>query len=493
MSKKRIRQILAVFFFFGITLLFLDFTGVVSNYLDWMPRLQFLPALLAMNFFVIIFLLLLTFLFGRVYCSVICPLGVLQDIISHIVGKYKKNRFFFSPAKTFLRYFIFFVFLVATLFGVGVITQLLDPYSFFGRIAGQLFQPIYLGLNNLLAIFAEWTNSYLFYSVPIVLTSLTMLIVAIGSFFIVGYLSARSGRTYCNTICPVGTFLGFFSKFSLFKPIINTEKCNGCHLCSRNCKASCIDSTNQKIDYSRCVACFSCIDNCKKGAIEYRFVFDTNKKSVEQNAEKKQENQMRRSFLTMIGLGTATVAFSQKSVDGGLAEILDREIPQRKQPIVPCGAYSLDRFSKKCTACGLCVSTCPTKVLRPSSSLDHFMQPELQFTEGYCRPECTRCAEICPTGAIEKITSAEKSSIKIGTARIVSSNCLAATEHVKCDNCARHCPNGAITMVPSSEEGVFVPSINAERCIGCGACEALCPSRPFSAIVVDGLTVHREI
>lgn len=122
------------------------------------------------------------------------------------------------------------------------------------------------------------------------------------------------------------------------------------------------------------------------------------------------------------------------------------------------------------------------------------MQPEMGYENGYCRPECNRCSEVCPTDAIRLIDLAEKSSIKIGTARVVRKNCL-MNEGKHCGNCARHCPAGAISILPldSSEQPKYGPVVDAERCIGCGACENLCPVRPVSAIVVDGIEQQRTI
>lgn len=153
-------------------------------------------------------------------------------------------------------------------------------------------------------------------------------------------------------------------------------------------------------------------------------------------------------------------------------------------------------MQQHCTACQLCVSACPNDVLRPSQSLDTFMQPTLSYERGYCRPECTKCSEVCPAGAILKIDKAEKSSIQIGHAVWVKENCIPLTDKQECGNCARHCPAEAISMIPSevgNPESLKIPAINTEKCIGCGACENLCPARPFSAIYVEGHEHHRMI
>ena len=127
---RKIRITLASIFFIGVTLLFLDFTGTLHVWLGWMAKVQFLPAVLAMNFAVVAALVLLTLLFGRAYCSVICPLGVMQDVISWIHGKTKKKnrfRFTYSPAKKWLRYSVLAAFVVALVLGELVI-QCMYPF-----------------------------------------------------------------------------------------------------------------------------------------------------------------------------------------------------------------------------------------------------------------------------------------------------------------------------------------------------------------------------
>ena len=117
-----------------------------------------------------------------------------------------------------------------------------------------------------------------------------------------------------------------------------------------------------------------------------------------------------------------------------------------------------------CTGCQLCVAVCPNGVLRPSEKLTSLMQPEMSYERGYCRPECTKCSD--------ELKGVMKEWI------------------------ARHCPSEAITMVPSDTadpDSPKIPVVNTERCIGCGACENLCPARPFSAIYVEGHERHRTI
>lgn len=497
---KKIRRTLAIVFLLCITLLFLDFTGTAHAWLGWMAKIQFLPAVLALNVGVILLLVVLTLVFGRVYCSVICPLGVMQDVFGWMGKKRKKNRYSYSPAKSWLRYGVLAVFIVALLAGVGSLVALLAPYSAYGRIAQNLFAPLYGWGNNALAFFAERADSYAFYRTEVWLKSLPTLLVAAATFVAVGVLAWRNGRTYCNTVCPVGTVLGFLARYAWFKPVIDTGKCVDCKLCARNCKAACIDIKNHRIDYSRCVACMDCIGKCHKGAIRYahpRKIARTAEVRTEQ-VSPQQIDDARRSFLTAAALVTSAVTLKaqEKKVDGGLALIEDKKIPERTTHLVPPGALSARNFSSHCTACQLCVSVCPNEVLRPSAGLMTLMQPEMSYERGYCRPECTKCAEVCPAGAIRPITRAEKSSIQIGHAVWVKKNCVPLTDGKECGNCARHCPTGAITMVLSdthNPDSLKIPVVNTEKCIGCGACENLCPARPFSAIYVEGHEAHRVV
>ena len=496
---KKIRITLAAVFFVGVTLLFLDFTGTLHAWLGWMAKIQFLPAVLAANFIITAVLLLLTLLFGRVYCSVICPLGIMQDIISWIHGKTKKkNRFrlSYSPAKNWLRYSVLALFIAGLLLGAHSIAVIVAPYSAYGRIAANLFAPLYQWGNNLLAYLAERADSYAFYSVDVWIKSVSTFIIAAVTFIVIGILSWKNGRTWCNTICPVGTFLGFISRYSIFAPVIDTEKCRNCGLCGKQCKASCIDTKEHNIDYSRCVACMDCIDVCKDGAVHYALRKGKKAQTVSQKPEGADHG--RRAFMigTGLALASAATAKAQKKVDGGLAPVIDKTVFKRETPLVPAGAISLKNFTDHCTSCQLCVSACPNQVLRPSSSLTNFMQPEMSYERGYCRPECTRCSEVCPAGAILEITKEEKSSIQIGHAVVDLSLCIVNTDEVKCGNCARHCPAGAIKMVrknPEDAKSLMIPTVNEERCIGCGACENLCPARPISAIKIEGHEVHRTI
>lgn len=189
----------------------------------------------------------------------------------------------------------------------------------------------------------------------------------------------------------------------------------------------------------------------------------------------------RRGFLES---GAAAVA-AGKLVDGGFAPVSNPGVPERKTPVLPAGATGLVAFRKKCVACQLCVKFCPEKVLRPSRDPKRFLLPEMGFEHGYCRPACSRCAEVCPAGAIVKVSREEKLHTHVGRAIWHKDRCIAAQKGVVCTTCERHCPVKAIVLVKG------VPVVDAVKCIGCGACENLCPSRPMPAMTVEGCAVHR--
>ena len=554
---KKIRVILATLCLVAVTLLFLDFSGTLHHWLGWLAKIQFLPAVLALNLVVIIALLLVTILFGRIYCSVICPLGVFQDGVANLSRKGKKGKYSYSKEMKWLRYGVWVVFVVALIAGVNALVALLAPYSAWGRIVQNLLAPVWQWGNNLFASIAEKHESYSFYTKEVWLKSLPTFLVAIATLVAIVILAWKNGRTYCNTICPVGTTLSFFSRFAMFRPVIDASKCKSCHLCEHKCKAACIDiDGGKKIDYSRCVDCFNCIDNCKFDALHYRFAWGRGAKAevrsdgtlgrstaslrsapplasqseapvpplnvprvavvssakVPSDGNVAPADRTRRAFLVGSALalggsalsGVKALAQTEPAEDepvkiegeGGFADIIPKIAPRRSVSITPFGSESVEAFYKHCTACQLCVAVCPNDVLRPSKDLKHLMQPQMSFERGYCRPECVKCSEVCPAGAILRITPEEKTQWKVGTASIAPWLCLVDNGEVEeCGNCSRHCPVGAIQMVKKVREDgktVMIPSVEEEKCIGCGACENLCPARPISAITVNGYQIHHK-
>jgi len=446
-SLKVIRIILAALMLLGITALLLDTTGVLRHWLGWMPKVQLLPAMMALNVAVVVAILLVTLVIGRFYCAVVCPMGIFQDLFvwAHKLIFGKKRPYRYRKPANWLRYTVLALFVLAMLVGMNSIAVLIAPYSAYARMVTGLHAS---GL-------AQW--------------------VAIATLAVIGLMSFTMGRLWCNTICPVGSLLGLLAKHRLFGIRIDAAKCVGCRKCEHGCKAMCIDIDNKTVDHSRCVDCWNCLAQCPTGAISL---------GGKQPAEStKPVDDSRRKFVAgtvAVGAAMAVQAQEQK-LDGGLAALMDKQVPQRKTPLKPFGSQSIKNFGTRCTACQLCVSQCPEKVLRPSAKLESLMQPELNYTDGYCRMACTRCSEVCPAGAIQPISKEEKTAISIGCAVVLKDNCIG------CGTCARHCPSAAISMVDGK------PAVNEARCLGCGACEYYCPARPMTAIYVEGREIHTEI
>ena len=484
---RKIRICLQVVTITLVTLLLLGIGFRVHLWAGWVAKIQLVPAILAMSIAWIPIFIAIT-LFGRIYCSVVCPLGIMQDIFSWIGGKFKKNRFSYAKNKIWLRLVVLVGFIIAIIVGFAPVTTLIEPYSAYSRIVNSLFKPLYDLLNNWLASIDAANDRYNFTEVQIWMRSVTTFVVAIVTLVILGALAIWKGRLYCNTICPVGTALGHFSRHSIFRIQFDKDKCQSCGLCEKNCKSQAIDFKNGKVDYSRCVVCGDCLDKCKFDALHY-----TAKRPV---AEPKPVDTERRAFLVGAAVAgtTAALAQAEMKVDGGLAVIEDKKALKRQTPITPPGSVSARHMQDHCTACQLCVSSCPNNVLRPSNDFQHFMQPVMSFERGYCRPECTRCSEVCPTGAIKPISREAKTNIHVGHAVWIKENCVVLTDGVSCGNCARHCPTGAIQMIDYEcpEGTVQVPAVDENKCIGCGACENLCPARPFSAIYVEGNEMHHN-
>jgi formate hydrogenlyase subunit 6/NADH:ubiquinone oxidoreductase subunit I len=167
-------------------------------------------------------------------------------------------------------------------------------------------------------------------------------------------------------------------------------------------------------------------------------------------------------------------------------------IPERRNhPVSPPGSASIRHFTQTCTACHVCVGSCPSQVLQPSFlqyGLGGLLQPTMDFNASYCNFECTICTEVCPSGALRKLSVEEKKTSQAGGVVFVRENCVVYTENTDCGACTEHCPTKAVVMVPYKNS--HIPDVKQEYCIGCGACEHACPTRPYKAIYIDGNPIH---
>lgn len=491
---RKIRIAVALVLFAGITFSLLDFAGLLPASVEsFLPKIQFLPALLSLNIIVLVVLLAGTWLLGRVYCSVICPMGVFQDIFNFFGRKIiRRKKYGYRKNLGWLRWGIVALLLVCGLFGLNLLVGLVEPYSMYGRIVVNLFQPLYEYGNNFIANELMKHDIYTFYTVDVLFRSTLVLVVSIVTFLLLAVISFFWGRTWCNNICPVGTLLGYLSKFSLLKIHIDTDACNGCKVCGRKCKAYCIDTAAHKVDYSRCVDCFDCIDNCKQHAIS----FGLGRKKAASSAAV--DGQPDESLRTFIKAGTATALLLPVALSGRAQELLPPALKpvKRAVPITPPGSGSIDHLLAHCTSCHLCVGKCPSHVIKPAVTeygLGGFMQPTLDYSQNCCDVECTVCGDVCPTGAIRPLTTELRRTTRVGHAIYHPNNCLITRENVGCGLCATNCPLGAITMVPRGDEesGLNpIPSVDASVCVGCGACEYYCPATPLKGMTVEGYARH---
>jgi len=520
---KRLRVILAVIFFIPILFIFLDFRKTIpDNAFSIVTFLQFLPSFLkfisvlsfsAIGFFIVI---VFTVLFGRVYCSTICPLGIFQDIITRIANRFKKKkqRFFkYRKPLNLLRYSILSLCILFFVFGSVLLINWLDPYSIFGRFSTYFFKPLLVWGNNFMAHIFESINVYFFYNISQKPLQAGVYIVPVILFITVIGLSAKNGRIFCNSVCPVGSILGLISKLSLFKISIDSETCTSCGLCERVCKAQCMDFKEFYVDETRCIGCYNCLTICKSNSAKYNFALPKFKQgNAKINTLDKAHDEKRRKvitgtftyFLALAGLSIKNVraASPKNNIDTlkndtsdiiitrhlGTVPVDDRGI------ITPPGSFNIHHFTSKCTACSLCVSACPTGVLQPSFLEYGFlgiMQPHMDFTSGFCNYDCIKCTEVCPTGAILPQALEPKKRIQLGVAKFVIENCIVNTKGKDCGACSEHCPTKACHMVPYKGT-VVIPEVTENLCIGCGACEHVCPAEPYLAIYIEANAEHKE-
>ena len=517
---KVLRVILAIIVFTPILLIFIDFADVlpdsVARILDW----QLMPAVLGIETTIIVLLFLLTLLFGRIYCSVICPAGVLQDIFNRIscIGKKKKNgtmRFRYHKPANWLRYLILGATVVLAIFGFMELCLLLDPYSNFGRISANIFRPTVMWGNNVVAEILSTMGNYSLYHVSIKIST-AALVASITAFIVFAVMVYFRGRLFCNSICPVGALLSIVSRFSIFRMSIDNSACNKCKSCERSCKAEAIDATNMKVDASRCITCFNCTSSCTKNAIKYRLAplalikggnsvastYEMPEQEVlnaeasklqisepevpETEVTKDKFTESRRSFITTSAALAGAVplhALAQSNGTGG----------NKKLPVTPPGSLSIERFKDLCTGCHLCVVQCPTQILKPAGlqyGFDFMLRPYMSFNNKYCNYSCIVCSQVCPTDAIRPISEERKKVIQVGIAEFYLDLCIVKTEENDCGACSEHCSTQAVHMVPYKGT-LTIPKVEPELCIGCGGCESICPVRPERAIIVISNAVHQ--
>lgn len=493
---RKIRIVLSILFFVPITLALVDFTELIPLqftksilYFQFVPSLLKFIAVVTLSATGFILILFLTALFGRVYCSVICPLGFFQDIFNYIAKKIKKRKRKLEYLKDLklLKWSLLGISALLFIFGIALGISLLDPYSIYGRFTANLFRPVAVAGNNIISSVLESIKIYSLYAFEIKAFNLVPFLVSATFFIFIAFMAYKKGRLYCNTVCPVGTLLGFLSKYSLFKIVIEKEECLSCGLCEKDCKGNCINSEEKTIDLSRCVTCFNCVSSCPTEGIKFKYSLPR-KEKVEVKVD-----ETKRNFLISTGLYFSTLSTILAQAQKQILVTKKSTVPiQRKNAVSPPGSASIDRFNAKCTACSVCVDSCPTQVLQPSFLEYGFLgmlQPRMDNNAGFCNFDCTICGDVCPTGAILPLKKEEKQLVQIGKAKFIKDNCIVKTQETDCGACSEHCPTKAVHMVPYKGK-LVIPEVREDYCVGCGACEYACPVKPYKAIYVEGNEVH---
>jgi ferredoxin len=494
---KKLRIFLSLLFFIVIAALFLDFTGIVyTDATHAFLHLQFVPSLIrflsslapaALGFAII---LIFTLLFGRIYCSTICPLGTLQDLFIYISKKLapKKKINKFKKPLNWLRYGLLALVILSLFTGSMLFLNILDPYSAFGKISGNLFRPLLVLINNIVSKSLTYTGIYGLPMVKWIAVNKAAMLLSLSWVVLLLVLAVRRGRLYCNTLCPVGTLLGLFARISIFRIRLEKTKCNSCGKCSAVCKAECIDPKEQRVDFSRCVGCMNCLSLCPEGGVKFQPFWVKDEVKIEDFDPLKRDF-FKKSGLVLVGTLITGEVFSEEQKK---KEIIEATVPiNREHPVTPPGALGQARYNSLCTACHLCVSACPTQVLQPTYFLygiNGFLQPRMDYITNFCNFECTLCSEVCPTGALVPVSNEEKKRLQLGKSYFVKENCIVYTKDTICGACSEHCPTKAVKMVPYKEK-LNIPEVNNNICVGCGACEYACPTDPKS-IYVDGNPVH---
>ena len=450
---KFIRSLTQLFFFIFTILIF---QNIISNHnvVEFFNSLHIFTTLSSLSWgllppfiLVTLFILIHPLLIGRIYCSYLCPVGFLQDLIRE-VGKNKKKQI--KKIKKYPVVYIIFgsciLFLVMRSSWYG----LFDHYSNIGRVI-TVFQ------------FKSNIGFRFFY---------TFLFLGALLFF-----SYRYPRWFCSLICPSGFIFIWLRKKAVFDISIN-ELCKKCGICLKDCPVGAI--SNFHINKEKCNSCFECIDVCPDKAINFnRRLLFSNKKDNRVNNRR----ELLKKSVSFFSGGLVSFIFSK-----------EYKIKIDYKVITPPGSKAIDKFFEKCTFCSLCVSVCPTNVLvdqnKISEGLKSIGRPKMDYNNAYCSYECNACLAVCPTEAISYFLLKSKQLIKIGISQIDEKTCIPYKDKLDCAACAEHCPTGAVEMRKDEKLNLMAPKVDKEYCIGCGACQYACPVNPIRAIVVKPEQIH---
>ncbi len=462
---KRLRIILSVFSVLAVP-------AAMLLAPQWMPY-WLIPGFLAA--------LLLACFCGRWYCAVVCPVGILQEAAGAALRFFTHGRYHYRPVpnRRILRYSVLIAVFTTMLCGIAALIAPLEPYSNFARLFASALRPGVVAACEALG----W------YGLAARPVTGFMILWALGTGLLVFLLVAWRGRIFCQTLCPLGALLGLAARRARFQLAVNPGKCIRCRKCLSACSSGCIAREDEgvQIDFERCTLCCSCGTVCPTRAIGFRQSPPTVSLSPLPHEE-------RRSFLIAAGATAVGAASAALLLRGERRQRFDAADAAGSLPVMPPGAQSLERFTSRCTACGLCVTACTGKVLRPAGISQYGLagigQPYLNFDHAMCEFHCNRCSNVCPTGALHSLTLPHKQLTRIGVAKYLRANCVVYLDPaLACGACAEHCPTGALTM-EETPDGYRLPFIVEELCIGCGSCYAACPQRPKCPIRIEGVRVQ---
>ena len=463
----------------------LGFWGICENAFLALSKLQFGQIFLDVSIgsaIVCFSIILVSFIFGRIYCSTLCPLGTMQDISGALGKSLSRKKYSFHRNTTLYRCLVFIFVVSLYVLGVSTLIGLIDPYSIYVRGASQLLDRIIGFASDLMSPLLKDFGVYLsyspgsFYIIPVLVLALILL----AAFF--------RGRLFCNTICPVGMILGCVSQAQLIRPVFK-DNCVSCGKCESVCKGECISVAHKWIASHRCVMCGNCAAACPVEALEFA------RRGTKNNYEK------RRTIKGIFSLALFTALpflkgknYFWNSPTSLVSELSNKIKESGSHPQIPAGAMSWARLRDKCLGCHACIKRCPSKVLEPAPikyGIHGITKPVISFDKGFCQYDCIECGQTCPFGAIMPISVDEKHKIQTGIAEYTPELCVIITNGEQCGACAEHCPTGALEIIYDADRGMPIPTINSKLCVGCGACEYICPIIPQKAIIILPHSIHQ--
>ncbi len=424
-------------------------------------------------------LVVLTLLVGRFFCGYVCPTGTCIDLWRrHVLRRYHDAL----PGRDLSRwkYYLLFLLFASALFGVSLV-WMFDPLSVFIRFMTLVVYPAAALLADatlsLLSPAAERLDllplSYLSVFRPSFQGALSVLAI----FGAILMLELAQRRFWCRNLCPLGAFLAIFSRFSLFRRKVSYD-CAGCGECEGVCPTGAIFDEGKKSAAAECLECYTCASACPTGEITIGPGRSTGPYRLDV---------MRRRVIGSAGLGI--LAASLFRVDAV-------RVKKSHNVVRPPGSVPEEELLSRCYRCGECMKVCITGGIQPAvleAGISGLWTPLLVPRIGGCEKTCNMCGRVCPSGAIRPLELVEKTFVKMGTASIDRSRCIAWEQQKLCLICDEICPFAAIDfkLVVDAEGESKRPFVNEDVCTGCGLCEMKCPVEGRSAILVSATGEER--